>query len=400
MNQKIPLLLFSDAPDGVTGLGRITRDLAIHLYQDPDTSEKFEVGTYGYLATGSRGLPWPQYCSDAAESVTPRLRKVWEDFSQGRDGILMPIMPPSWILGLTNPSYVGQELPANDPLQSLVKWLETKPFEIWPYLAVESCGAGMKFGTATKRVIENSDRPLFYNGWGAELARLASQSRASEEWIHHGINTSIFTPQPEKAKDFRSQLGVDDDTLLLGCVATNTKRKQLGLLFEVSSLLRERLKGKFRLWLHTDKPINHWSIPQLTMDFGFSDEDFTLTYTCADATDFWLANFYSACNLTFLPTHGEGFGYPVIESLACGTPCVTGSFGGQAEIAEGRHILEPVGYQVDGIHGLLQPIYSPKDAADRIEACFITKDGVNVERARQWDWKVQWPKFKDWFLND
>jgi hypothetical protein len=44
---KTKLLLWSDAPEGMTGLGRIMRELAMNMVADPEFMEKFEVATLG-----------------------------------------------------------------------------------------------------------------------------------------------------------------------------------------------------------------------------------------------------------------------------------------------------------------------------------------------------------------
>lgn len=51
----------------------------------------------------------------------------------------------------------------------------------------------------------------------------------------------------------------------------------------------------------------------------------------------WAA--YSLARLTLFPSLNEGYGLPVAESVAAGTPVVTSNFGSMAEIAEGGGVL-------------------------------------------------------------
>src|SRR5262245_55272903 len=104
-------MVYSDAPDGITGLGRICRELTQHIYDDPATADVYEVATYGYKASCSRKLPWQQYCAKTVDAVHPDLMKVWKDFAGDREGILMPIMPPSWMFGLAHPEMALKENP-------------------------------------------------------------------------------------------------------------------------------------------------------------------------------------------------------------------------------------------------------------------------------------------------
>src|SRR5690606_21981332 len=52
---------------------------------------------------------------------------------------------------------------------------------------------------------------------------------------------------------------------------------------------------------------------------------------------------YRMARFTVFPSLGEGFGLPVAESLAAGTPAVTSGFGSMAEIAEdgGCLLIDP-----------------------------------------------------------
>lgn len=52
---------------------------------------------------------------------------------------------------------------------------------------------------------------------------------------------------------------------------------------------------------------------------------------------------YAAATIVVYPSRYEGFGLPVLEALACGTPVVTSDVGSLAEIFEGRAWLVPTG---------------------------------------------------------
>jgi glycosyltransferase involved in cell wall biosynthesis len=115
-----------------------------------------------------------------------------------------------------------------------------------------------------------------------------------------------------------------------------------------------------------------------------------------------MARHYAACDLTMLPTRGEGFGFPVIESMAAGTPCLTGSWGGQAELVpHACYVVTPERLVVEGANGLLWPIFDPEDWADQAE--WILQAGKLSDELRAhaagWDWASQWPKFHEWIKN-
>ena len=54
-----------------------------------------------------------------------------------------------------------------------------------------------------------------------------------------------------------------------------------------------------------------------------------------------MANWTQAIDVLFASTYAEGFGLPIIEAQACGTPVITTNASSMTE-------LNPYGYQVDG----------------------------------------------------
>ncbi|TKD65543.1 glycosyltransferase [Flavobacterium sp. ASW18X] len=61
---------------------------------------------------------------------------------------------------------------------------------------------------------------------------------------------------------------------------------------------------------------------------GFSDDIYFLT----KVTDQVLVNAYQAANVFLFPSLAEGFGYPIIEALACGCPVITTNTGPMTEV--------------------------------------------------------------------
>jgi len=56
-------------------------------------------------------------------------------------------------------------------------------------------------------------------------------------------------------------------------------------------------------------------------------------------TDAELAREYRGARCVAYPSLYEGFGIPVLEAMACGTPVVTSSGGATEEIADGAAVL-------------------------------------------------------------
>src|ERR1700758_4143767 len=127
----IPLLLVSDGVTSGTGLGRITRDLAVRIAANlPDI---YRVGTLGYGGYYSRSLPFPQYQWHANDQwVIHELPEVWKDFAGTERGVITTIWDASRLLWLARPE--------NCESTPLRKWLEKSRPELWGYFPMDATG--------------------------------------------------------------------------------------------------------------------------------------------------------------------------------------------------------------------------------------------------------------------
>lgn len=92
-----------------------------------------------------------------------------------------------------------------------------------------------------------------------------------------------------------------------------------------------------------------------------------------------LPNLYSAATMFIFPSLWEGFGIPVIEAMACGTPVITSNSSCLPEIAGGAALLvDP--YSVDEITGAMEKINS-----DGVLQRSLSTAGI--ERTRQFAWR-------------
>ena len=138
----------------------------------------------------------------------------------------------------------------------------------------------------------------------------------------------------------------------MGIVATNQARKNWQLGIETARILLDR-GHDLRLWIHTDVIDRYWSLGNLIVDYGLVGR---AAITITRFTDEQLAWMYSACDVT-LGIGPEGFGYPIAESLACGVPCIVGSYGAQAEFVPKEMQLDPNAYFYEGAFCSKRPVH-------------------------------------------
>jgi glycosyltransferase involved in cell wall biosynthesis len=143
----------------------------------------------------------------------------------------------------------------------------------------------------------------------------------------------------------------------------NQSRKDFPAAFECFATLKHHYGNDFKAWLHTDVPLRYWNVYALATDYGVTD---CLTVT-SNLSDESLSMLYSACECTFLPSAGEGFGYPIAESMFCGTACVVTDYGGGAELVPADCRVSPVTYRVDTQHNCRRAVLSGYAFAEKVK---------------------------------
>lgn len=390
----IPLLIIGDAPSAQSGLGRICRDLAIRIHTH--CSDIFEVATLGYGGFGDKSLPFPQYHIEGMEDwLIPTLPDVWENFAGPRQGVVMTIWDASRLLWFSRSAVA-----CPDP--KLRQWLVNAPFKRWGYFPMDAVGPNGLLSYPIRETLMGYDRVLAYSKWAELMIRKSvTPDFAKKVALHalpHGIDTDVFTPR-DRAQSrgvFKETLRfigpeIRDDEKIIGIVATNQPRKDFGLAIEAISRIKDI---PFRLYIQTDKLERAWSIPALLMDYGLMSKAIVNTM---QVTDEVMSYIYSGCDVTLGIGLGEGFGYSTFESLACGTPHITGNYGGHAEWLEPGGIT-PGDWRLEGPYNAFRPVFSPWDWACCIKDQFMRPRAELVSLLPEGlAWPNLWQKWEEYF---
>ena len=168
-------------------------------------------------------------------------------------------------------------------------------------------------------------------------------------YVPHGIDTNIFKPY-DKAES-RKMLGIPEDAYLVGMVAANKGNPSRKAFAEqIAAFLG--LKNKHPeavLYLHTHNGENGQNqsvnLPEflaglelvLNKDVFFCNQH---QYQLAFSDDY-MARAYSAMDVLMNVSYGEGFGIPIIEAQACGTPVIVGDWTSMGELCfSGRKVAK------------------------------------------------------------
>lgn len=192
----------------------------------------------------------------------------------------------------------------------------------------------------------------------------------------------------------------DFDALVIGCVMSNQPRKDWGLWARSMALICRQLPN-VRLWAHTDSIDRYWDLRILMDVFGLADRTVITLDNPSDEEMSWR---YSACDLTVLPSLGEGFGYPIVESMACGVPVVHGNVAGGAElIPDSPLLVDPEMFTMSTRWGVMQPVFSPERwAAAVVDTLKYGPMAIPSQQFTEYvqhlRWSELWPRtWEKWF---
>lgn len=405
---KRKLLTISDAISASSGLGRIHRDIVTRALEH--LSDVYEIATMGYGGSGTTRIKVPQFPMEGmVDWILPTLPEVCADFFGEEKGIILTIFDPHRLTWLASPRGCSELFTKFPGLQA---WAMSRPFELWGYVPIDSSGPNDRLTFPIMKTLLGFDRLLAYGQFGEDVIRrtISDEEANKRHLCHlpHGIDGEIFYEIDRKlsrtlffeytgAQNFFHMIGRDkdtapiaDDEVLISILGTNQSRKNFALGIEVASILAK--KYKIRLHLHTDSLERYWSIPNLLADFGMLDKT---VISLSNIPDSRMAVAYSAADLV-LGIAPEGYGYVHAEAMACGSPCVTGSYAGGAALVDSCMLVDPVAFYYEGSYSSQRPVYNPIDWAAKAEEWIGKRTGLDP----RYDWQNLWPnEWEPWFRN-
>lgn len=376
----IPILILGDAPNLPSGLARIARDLTEHLHA-VSTVLDIEVAQLGLEYDGTP-FPWRVYpVLDRDNWAENDLERVWDWHARGRPGVLLSVWDPARCVGTAGVDFGGAR---------------------WGYFAIDGNNPAGKIGGPAAQALRRYQRILAYTDYGARVLK-KTLAAGEIQWLPHGIDLNVFRPGvdpklvPTQTLAAVQRWDQSGPSLALGCVATNQPRKDLSLVFDLAQQLEARL------WISTDKLIAPaWSIAELADVYDLNDDRLLVTL---ELTDNELAYLYGCCAVTIAPGLGEGFGYPIVESLACGVPVVHVNYAGGAEITPSvLRLPELAVRRLEGTYVIARPIVLVAHAAGVIRK-ILKRQNENPRELRAYctgtvahlDWRYLWPRWRSWF---
>lgn len=134
--------------------------------------------------------------------------------------------------------------------------------------------------------------------------------------VYPGVDADFFAPLPEAERErLREAMGFHTEDLVVLHVGSNAPYKNLETVWQVVAYLRE---GGHRVrWVKAGEPLSPRSrlaLRQLGIAECVREEP--------QVGEERLVQLYQVSDVLLFPSWSEGFGLPVLEALACGTPAV------------------------------------------------------------------------------
>ena len=190
-------------------------------------------------------------------------------------------------------------------------------------------------------------------------------------YVPHGVDTRALHPM--ERGEARAGLGWSSDVFVAGMVAANSgTRKAFAQHIEGFRMFHERHPDSM-LYLHTmEVAPGGLDLSSICLKAGLKigrDVVFCDPYRYfLGVSHTNLAALYSAMDVLLMVTKGEGFGLPIVEAQACGTPVIVGDWSAMPELCfSGWKVRKEESVLVENNWWL----GSPAAIADRLEQAYL-----------------------------
>jgi glycosyltransferase involved in cell wall biosynthesis len=177
----------------------------------------------------------------------------------------------------------------------------------------------------------------------------------------------------EAVRQINARYGIDRDFVL--SVGNLHPRKNLRRLVEAYARMPASLRSRYKLVIVGQALWHHSDIYRAAVDKGVQPDVIFTGYV----PDVDLVLLYNAATAFAYPSLYEGFGLPVLEAMACGTPVVTSSVSALPEIAGDAAILvDP--HDAPALSSAMATVLSEPELAQGLST-------AGLQRARSFSWQ-------------
>ena len=323
-----------------TGVGRVARELTQNLALQPDIQVEILADRGDHNCVIDKvGAPWINFPYHFMQHETSRQQALWYLTNRPKAEDYWPAVD---LVHCTAESYV--------PVRSArlaVSCHDAQHFEpgvhrMTPWLIRQR----LKWKLLFDRLNREADMFHMISEFAAErtahfFPAIASRLRV----VPNAASESFFQPSTEKGRRVLEQFGLEGRRFVLTPGGLQ-HRKNAELILDAWPRIHEQIPDLLLVVINWTDPVYQSRANALAPSCvlaGFQEEE-------------ELVALYSAAELVWFPTRYDGFGMPVIEAMASGTPVVSSNTTGIPEVAGTAAILlspDRPSDHIDTICGLL-----------------------------------------------
>jgi glycosyltransferase involved in cell wall biosynthesis len=182
--------------------------------------------------------------------------------------------------------------------------------------------------------------------------------------IHNGIDTELFRPDPAGGAGIRSDLGIGDDTPVIGLVGRLAAKKDHATFLQAAKIILRKHPGLYFMCVGEAPEPARSRIESQARSLGLEHR---LIWAGFQQN---MPAVYGALSIvTLTSSRGEGFPNAIAEAMACGVPCVV------TDVADTPIIVGELGWVV--------PPGDPQALADSWLEALAEKQDPEVQLSRR-----------------
>lgn len=204
-----------------------------------------------------------------------------------------------------------------------------------------------------------------------DLIELVGVDPARTSVIPNGVDPRFAPLSEDRRASLRAAVAPAERAVLLHVSTGDDYKNVEGTLHTLAAL---HASGRDAILLRAGRPLSP-AQSELARSLGISDAVRDLDRVSDDR----LVELYCLADVLLFPSHYEGFGWPPLEAMACGTPVVTSQAAALVEVTGDAALHAPA----DDPQALADAVRSVLDDGEL--AARLTRDGI--ARAGQYRWE-------------
>lgn len=357
---KLKILMCSEASFINSGFGIYAKELLSRLHQT-NKYEIAEFASYGFVNDPrDTDIHW-KYYANAVKDNDPRHKeyssRTENQFGRWRFEKVLLDFKPDIVIDVRD--YWMSAYQGLSPLRKFFHWVLMPTVDSSPQQE-EWIDTFLK-----------ADAIFTYSDWGAEVLKQQSSNKINYiDTASPGVDINTF--KIKNKTEVKHSLGLPVDSIIVGSVMRNQKRKLIPELFATFRQVLDKLESTHSplgqhlyLYLHTSYPDMGWDLPELLRQSRVSNK-VLFTYICKHCkttecsvfsgaqkvcgkcmsksmtfpsvtegvTTDVLSNIYNVFDLYVQYSICEGFGMPQVEAGACGVPIATVDYSAMCDIVK------------------------------------------------------------------